>query len=130
MAELSPSRKNKDLTNLEMEAMTLVNEEILGPPITKEEKYEQMLEARTQRKAGEKLYDFLERQVGDQMRVALGQPLHNISDNILSRVISKGIQADLKKYKMGATGTRVAPLRDRTRSPNRRRDDGGYEEDF
>jgi len=64
------------------------------------------------------------------MRVALGQPLHNISDNILSRGISKVIQADLKKYKMGK-GTRGAPLRDRTRSPNRRdRDDDGYGENF
>jgi hypothetical protein len=61
MAELSPNRRNRELTNLEMEAMTLVNEELLGPAVTKEEKYEQMLEARTQRKAGEKLYDFLER---------------------------------------------------------------------
>jgi len=129
MAELSPNRRNRELTNLEMEAMTLVNEELLGPEVTKEEKYEQMLEARTQRKAGEKLYDFLERQVGDQMRVALGQPLHNISENILSRVISKGIQADLKKYKMGKG--RGAPLRDRTRSPGKRdRDDEGYSENF
>ena len=37
MAELSPIRaKNKELTNLEMEAMTLVNEEILGPVVTDE----------------------------------------------------------------------------------------------
>ena len=35
------------------------------------------------------------------MRNALGQPLQNISENILNRVISKNIQADLKKYKMG-----------------------------
>ena len=63
------------------------------------------------------------------MRVALGQPLHNISDNILSRVISKGIQADLKKYKMG--NGRGAPLRDRTRSPVRRnREEDGYAENF
>jgi len=76
MAELSPLRgKNKEMTNLEMEAMTLVNEEILGPNVTDEQKYEELLEARKQRKAGEKLYDFLERQVGDQMRTALGQPL-------------------------------------------------------
>jgi len=51
MAELSPNRRNRELTNLEMEAMTLVNEELLGPAVTKEEKYEQLLEARTQRKA-------------------------------------------------------------------------------
>ena len=40
---------------------------------------------------GEQLYDFLERQVSDQMRTALKEPLHNISDNILNRVISKSI---------------------------------------
>ena len=52
MAELSPLRgKNKELTNLEMEAMTLVNEEILGPRVTDEQKYEELLEARKERKA-------------------------------------------------------------------------------
>jgi hypothetical protein len=52
MAELSPLRgKNKKMTNLEMEAMTLVNEEILGPNVTDEQKYEELLEARKQRKA-------------------------------------------------------------------------------
>jgi len=45
----------------------------------------------------------------------------------LSRVISKGIQADLKKYKMGK-GAKGAPLRDRTRSPGKRDDD--YAETF
>ena len=53
------------------------------------------------------------------MRTALKEPLHNISDNILNRVISKSIQADLRKFKMGKalnrTGTTA--LRDRTRSP-------------
>lgn len=53
------------------------------------------------------------------MRTALGQPLQNISQNILSRVISKNIQADLKKYKMGKGG-KGAALRDRTRSPGKR----------
>ena len=38
------------------------------------------------------------------MRIALKEPLHNISDSILNRVISKSIQADLKKYKMGKRG--------------------------
>lgn len=48
----SPLRmRNKELTNLEMQAMTLVNEEILGPRVTDEEKYEQLLENRKQRKA-------------------------------------------------------------------------------
>ena len=36
------------------------------------------------------------------MRTALGAPLQNISENILNRVISKNIQADLRKYKMNA----------------------------
>jgi len=48
----SPLRmRNKELTNLEMQAMTLVNEDILGPRVTDEEKYEQLLENRKQRKA-------------------------------------------------------------------------------
>lgn len=52
MAEVSPLRgRNKELTNLEMEAMTLVNEEILGPKVTDEQKYEELLEARKERKA-------------------------------------------------------------------------------
>lgn len=75
MASRSPLRNRKDLTNLTMEAMALVNEEIMGPAVTDEEKYEELLENRKQRKAGEQLYSFLERQVGDQMRTALGQPL-------------------------------------------------------
>ena len=50
MADISPSKKNKTLTNLEMEAVALVNEEILGPDVTNEEKYEQLLEARKMRK--------------------------------------------------------------------------------
>ena len=119
-----------------MEAMTLVNEEILGPNVTDEQKYEELLEARKQRKAvsfgiifillsilsnqGEKLYDFLERQVGDQMRTALGQPLQNISDNILNRVVSKNIQADLKKYKMGNKPLRSTSALRNSISPGRR----------
>ena len=47
---LSPNRRQKDMTNLEMEAQALVNEEILGPAVTDEEKYEQLLESRKQRK--------------------------------------------------------------------------------
>lgn len=53
MADSSPSKRVKDLTNLEMEARTLINEEILGPAVTDEEKYEELLEGRKQRKAGE-----------------------------------------------------------------------------
>ena len=62
------------------------------------------------------------------MRIALKEPLHNISDSILNRVISKSIQADLKKYKMGKWGGNgTTSLRDRTRSPNSKRN---VEEDF
>ena len=51
MASRSPLRNKKDLTNLTMEAMALVNEEIMGPTVTDEEKYEELLENRKQRKA-------------------------------------------------------------------------------
>lgn len=56
------------------------------------------------------------------MRTALGAPLQNISDSILNRVISKNIQADLRKFKMSA-GTRgrgdrgPSNDRNRTKSP-------------
>jgi hypothetical protein len=53
------------------------------------------------------------------MRSALGAPLQNISDNILNRVISKNIQADLKKYKMGKKESRGAS-NNRERSPIKR----------
>ena len=53
------------------------------------------------------------------MRTALGQPLQNISENILNRVVSKNIQADLRKFKMGKKDRGVS--RDKTKSPNGRR---------
>ena len=53
---MSPNRRQKDLTNLEMEALTLVNEEILGPAVTNEEKYEQLLESRKERKPVSKIF--------------------------------------------------------------------------
>jgi hypothetical protein len=58
------------------------------------------------------------------MRTALGAPLQNISENILNRVISKNIQADLRKYKMSAaTRNRgTSNGRERTKSPVVRRD--------
>ena len=59
------------------------------------------------------------------MRVALGEPLQNIPDNILNRVVSKNIQADLRKYKLGKKGTQN--VRERTRSPKRER--GSYIDD-
>jgi hypothetical protein len=53
------------------------------------------------------------------MRVALGEPLHHIPESILNKVVSKSIQADLKKYKMGKRGSAVNQ-RERTRSPTAR----------
>ena len=38
-------------TNLEMQAINLVNEEIMGPEVTDEEKYNELLETRKDRKA-------------------------------------------------------------------------------
>ena len=38
-----PHRKNRQLTNLEMEAMALVNEDLPGPKVSDEEKYEEIL---------------------------------------------------------------------------------------
>ena len=56
------------------------------------------------------------------MRTALGQPLQNISANILNKVISKDVQANLRKYKMSAGGK--TPNKDRLlRSASRGRDD-------
>lgn len=67
------------------------------------------------------------------MRTALGQPLQNISDSILNRVISKNIQADLRKYKMGKKGGErsLSGGRNRTKSPvNRRGVRPEYDEDY
>ena len=38
-------------TNLEMQAINLVNEEIMGPEVTDEQKYNNLLETRKDRKA-------------------------------------------------------------------------------
>jgi len=44
MAELSPNRRGRgEMTNLEMEAHALVNEELLGPDVTDEQRYEELL---------------------------------------------------------------------------------------
>jgi len=67
------------------------------------------------------------------MRTALGAPLQNISESVLNRVISKSIQADLRKYKMGSKKTDRGPSNERakTRSPRRGtsvpKDDDVYE---
>lgn len=86
-------------TNLELEALNLVNEEILGPEVTDEEKYRAILDTRKNRKAGENLFNFLERQVKDQMAVALGQPLQDVSEVVLKKAQSKTINSTLTKYK-------------------------------
>lgn len=49
--EDTPQRKKPQLTNLEREALVLVNEEVPGPRVTDEEKYEEILNQRKQRKA-------------------------------------------------------------------------------
>lgn len=69
------------------------------------------------------------------MRTALGQPLQKISVSILNRVISKNIQADLRKYKMGKKGGERSLSGDRgrknTKSPvGRRGARTDYEDDY
>ena len=54
---------------------------------------------------GENLYDFLERQVKDQMRAALGAPLQNISNSVLNKIVSRDVQANLRKYKLAVGRT-------------------------
>ena len=86
-------------TNLELEALNLVNEDILGPEVTDEEKYAAILETRKNRKAGENLFNFLERQVKDQMAVALGQPLQDVSEVVLKKTAAKTINSTMTKYR-------------------------------
>jgi hypothetical protein len=54
----SPVKKTKELTNLEMEALNLINEDIMGPPVTDEQKYEELLASRKNRKAVSDLLRF------------------------------------------------------------------------
>jgi len=51
MMDESPVKRPKEMTNLEMEAQNLVHEEILGPEVTNEQRYENMLAGRKNRKA-------------------------------------------------------------------------------
>lgn len=44
-------RRTRDYTNLEMEAMVLVNEDVPGPRVTDEEKFADILASKKQRKA-------------------------------------------------------------------------------
>jgi len=67
--------------------------------VNDEEKYEALLAKRQDRRVGEPLYEFLERQVKGQMRDALGQPLENISEYLLNKVVTKEVRNNLKKYK-------------------------------
>jgi len=36
------------------------------------------------------------------MRTALGHPLHDISSNVLNKIVTKDVQMNLRKYKMNA----------------------------
>lgn len=112
------AKKQKDLTFLEVQAQQMVNEEIDedndymgGLGVKNEQRYEALLEKKKERRTvsqsnvlindmqGESLFEFLERQVKGQMREALGQPLQNISKDLLSKVVSKEVARDLRKYK-------------------------------
>lgn len=89
--------------------------------VNDEERYEALIEKKQDRRAGEPLYDFLERQVKNQMRDALGQPLENISQHLLNKVVSKEVKNNLKKYKsaVGKTPGKTphkTPGKDRGRS--------------
>ena len=95
------AKKQRDLTALEVQAQQLVNEDEDAPDVTDEAKFEALLEKKQDRRTvtlqltyvqGEPLYDFLERQVKTQMREALGQPLQNISSELLNKVVSKEVQ--------------------------------------
>ena len=55
------------------------------------------------------------------MRTALGQPLQNISTSILNKMVTKDVQANLRKYKMSAGAGGRTPSR-RGRSASRGRD--------
>ncbi len=122
-------------TNLEMQAMNLVNEDILDcPEVSDEQKYRELLDSRKNRKAGENLFDFLERQIKDQMRTAIGQPLQDVSEVVLKKVASKNINSTLTKYRPAplSKGLPMSKkvLRDRARSPDGRLAEGpGEEED-
>ena len=55
------------------------------------------------------------------MRTALGQPLQNISTSVLNKMVTRDVQANLKKYKNAVGG----------RTPSRgRRDASRGQEDF
>ena len=49
------------------------------------------------------------------MRTALGAPIQNISNSVLNKIVSKDIQANLRKYKL-AIGGRTPSRRDRSAS--------------
>lgn len=100
--QLSP-KKQSNLTDLEVEAQNLVNEPGDSDEefdVTDEARYQALVESRKNRRAGECLYDFLERQVKEQMRVTMGQPLQNISSTVLNKVVSRDVQLELRKFKM------------------------------
>lgn len=67
---------------------------------------------------GENLYDFLERQVKDQMRTALGKPLQNISTSVLNKMVTRDVQANLKKYKNAVGGRTPSRRRSASRGPD------------
>ena len=53
------------------------------------------------------------------MREALGQPLQNISSELLNKVVTKEVQQNLKKYKMAVGKTPSKDKKGDNASPNR-----------
>lgn len=67
------------------------------------------------------------------MRTALGQPLQNISNSVLNKMVTKDVQANLRKYKMGAGQGSPSRGRSRSRGPQEDMSPGGatvHFEDF
>ena len=52
------------------------------------------------------------------MRTALGQPLQNISTSVLNKMVNRDVQANLRKYKLGAGQGRTPSRGRRSTSRN------------
>jgi hypothetical protein len=57
------------------------------------------------------------------MRTALGRPLQNISSSILNKIVTKDVQMNLRKYKMGAGGR--TPSKDKRNKSARKGESDG-----
>jgi hypothetical protein len=50
------------------------------------------------------------------MREALGQPLTEVSNSVLNKIVSKEVAMDLRKYKNNPTGSKVPHNHQRSKS--------------